>query len=570
MHLPLSHRLIGGHVTASPIPSTPATRPERLRVGLLLPAWYLGGVERYHLALARWTSDRIEWVGCALIAGSMCRQTSIDALTALMPVHADPSAGAGEVRWNVTRHESEQQAIDAVLSQCDVLLTWGVQSLDSRLAGFSGRVVVISHGDGQWTRGWLREASTRATDFVAVSRDAAAAFDSDNVTILPGGVELDRLAPTQSRNATRKQLGVDGKIAVGFVGRFSPEKNPALAARIVGQLGDGYVAVYHGHVPWGEAEFRAQATELAQGRIVWAGPEWHTGDIYRALDCLVQGSPAEGGPLVAMEAWCTELPLVTTNVGIVRDDLDLQRCSAIVSGDLSRWCAAVKNATSDESDQAVDDAYVLATERYSAAAMARRWEEFLDWSASGPGSTLVATRRIRERLPELLQELSVRSLLDIPCGDLHWISRLDLPPVYIGADISIEQLAQNRRRFPTRQFEHLDLTADRLPAADAVLCRDCLVHLRFDQVRAAIANIVASGATWLISTHFPGRVNQEIKPGTWHEVWRPLDLTAAPIGLPAPRHVINEGCTWGHGEYADKSLGVWNVDDIRAAWSNNP
>ena len=109
----------------------------------MLPVWYLGGVERYHLALAKWTSPVIEWVGCAFIAGSMVKQQSIDALAALMPVHMDQVTGGGEARWNVVRHESEQAAIEAVTGSCDVLLTWAVQSLETRLADFRGRPLLL-------------------------------------------------------------------------------------------------------------------------------------------------------------------------------------------------------------------------------------------------------------------------------------------------------------------------------------------------------------------------------------------------------------------------------------------
>lgn len=543
-----------------------SVRPARLRVGLLLPVWYLGGVERYHLALAKWTSPVIEWVGCALTSASLVRQPSIDALAAVMPVHADLHSGAEHALWNVIRHESEQAAIDAVADRCDVLLTWGVQSLESRLRGFRGRVVVISHGDGQWTRGWLREAETRATDCVAVSTEAAAAFSRPDVTILPGGVELDRLAPTQSRQETRDVWGVGNRQAVGFVGRFSNEKNPLQAARIVGELGDGYLAVYHGHNPFGDEKFRQEATALSGGRIVFLGPEWHTGDVYSGLDCLIQASPAEGGPLVTMEAWICCVPVVTTNVGIVRDDQDLAECSRVVlSGDLRQWCWEVQAAVLERGSGcwSTDEARALARERYSAASMARRWELFLDRSVSGPGSTLGATVQLREALPGLLQELGVKSLLDAPCGDCHWFSRVPWSGQYLGVDCNRDLIARNRQQFPDRRFECLDLTSDPIPSADAVLCRDLLGHMSLSQIGKSLQQILKGDARWLLATTFPGRANGDIPEGDWTEVWQPLNLAADPFGLGDPVQVINEGCRWGNGAFADKSLGVWDLDAVR-------
>src|SRR5215213_5906369 len=57
-------------------------------------------------------------------------------------------------------------------------------------------------------------------------------------------------------------------------------------------------------------------------------------------------------------------------------------------------------------------------------------------SVSGSGSTMAETEDIRGYLPELLQRLGARSLLDIPCGDFHWMKTVDLGiDRYIGADI---------------------------------------------------------------------------------------------------------------------------------------
>src|SRR4029077_7259276 len=47
-------------------------------------------------------------------------------------------------------------------------------------------------------------------------------------------------------------------------------------------------------------------------------------------------------------------------------------------------------------------------------------------SVSGPGSSLAETAALRRELPDLLAALGVRTLLDAPCGDCHWILGLPL------------------------------------------------------------------------------------------------------------------------------------------------
>jgi hypothetical protein len=105
------------------------------------------------------------------------------------------------------------------------------------------------------------------------------------------------------------------------------------------------------------------------------------------------------------------------------------------------------------------------------------------------------------------------------------------------------------------RFVVLDAVSDALPLADAVLCRDLIVHLPFRQGMKVVENFRRSGAKFLIATTFPGRRNVDIHPGGW----RPLDLSAAPFGLGEPLRLIVEGCTEGGGAYRDKSLGVWRL-----------
>jgi hypothetical protein len=181
-------------------------------------------------------------------------------------------------------------------------------------------------------------------------------------------------------------------------------------------------------------------------------------------------------------------------------------------------------------------------------------------SRSGPGSSLAETEVIRARLPQLVASLGVRSMLDIPCGDLHWIREIDLPlESYIGADIVTGIIDANTARFasPQRSFVRLDLRTDPLPRVDLVLCRDCLDHLSVDDVSSALSNIVRSGSAYLLATTYPQRdENPDIRTGDW----RPLNLQREPFSLPQPLELINESSR--KPGYPDKSLGLWRVSDL--------
>ena len=177
-------------------------------------------------------------------------------------------------------------------------------------------------------------------------------------------------------------------------------------------------------------------------------------------------------------------------------------------------------------------------------------------SVSGTGSDLTQTAVVRDLLPRLFAELEVKTVLDVPCGDFNWMRHVDLSAVhYTGADIVSELVDANARRYgnETRKFERVDLIAGPVPRADLVFCRDCLVHLSYNDGMRALANIAASGSRYLLSTTFPGVRNRDIVTGQW----RPLDLEAAPFNLLAPLRVVSEQCTEPGDFSARKALGLW-------------
>ena len=172
---------------------------------------------------------------------------------------------------------------------------------------------------------------------------------------------------------------------------------------------------------------------------------------------------------------------------------------------------------------------------------------------------------LRRELPGMLQRLGVASLLDVPCGDLFWLRQTPLQlERYVGGDIVPPLIERNRSEYPQlfgarTDFQVLDLMTSQLPKCDAIMCRDCLVHLSHAGVAAALANIKQSGATYLLSTTFTSvEHNRDILTGEW----RPLNLSLPPFSLPPPLELLLEECTEEGGKYADKCLGVWRVADI--------
>lgn len=192
------------------------------------------------------------------------------------------------------------------------------------------------------------------------------------------------------------------------------------------------------------------------------------------------------------------------------------------------------------------------------------WKGVGAGSLSGEGSSLVATEKIRKALPGLLVRLNIRSMLDVPCGDWFWMSKVELGGVdYVGGDIVDELVQMNQRQHGqrARQFRKINLIEDDLPRVDLVFVRDCLVHLEPAQIQQCVRNVVKSGATYFATTTFSDVL--ENTPPVLKDRWRPLNMMLPPYSFPTPVELLDD--SWADNP-ADryKCLGVWRVSDLAA------
>jgi SAM-dependent methyltransferase len=184
-------------------------------------------------------------------------------------------------------------------------------------------------------------------------------------------------------------------------------------------------------------------------------------------------------------------------------------------------------------------------------------------SISGKGSEKAQTEAIREKLPQLLNRYSIHSILDIPCGDFNWMKLIPISGInYTGADIVKELIALNRKLYaePYINFEVMNITSTPLPESDLILCRDCFVHLSFKHIYQALANIISSKSTYLLTTSFAHtKLNFDITSGDW----RTLNLQKSPFNFPSPIEIIAEHCSLDNGEFDDKALMLWKIDSLK-------
>jgi len=227
-------------------------------VAFVTPNLLIGGVEQWLLGLVKYSDPaRVRWHVAATDPAAQ-EPVTVDRLTQYAPI------------------ATGQRAIQRLASRMDAVVVWGLEQPRHWIGDFAGPVVVVSHGCGRWTEAWLRSAKLQATHFAAVSAVAAQSFEAPGVHVIENGIDLDRCRALVPREVTRAVWGLrPDEIAVGYVGRLSPEKNCTAVGDAVAVMGAPYRAVFVG--PSYDPAYARQVHAAASGGI-FVPPVEHVGD----------------------------------------------------------------------------------------------------------------------------------------------------------------------------------------------------------------------------------------------------------------------------------------------------
>jgi SAM-dependent methyltransferase len=159
-------------------------------------------------------------------------------------------------------------------------------------------------------------------------------------------------------------------------------------------------------------------------------------------------------------------------------------------------------------------------------------------SISGEGSELGYTQRLREWLTPALARYEINRIVDAPCGDLNWMSRVinEFNGYYIGLDIVDSLIDANEKKYGNSQisFQCKDICRDPIPAGDLIIVRDCLFHLSYDAINRFLENLAKTEYRFLLTTSHLGDVkNTDIPTGGF----RLIDLFSAPFSF-EPENVV--------------------------------
>ena len=157
-----------------------------------------------------------------------------------------------------------------------------------------------------------------ANVFFACSRAAGNyMFAKEPYRVINNGIPCENfLYRPEVRASYRKMLNVEGKIVVGHIGRFDPQKNHSFLVDIFASYArkhDDAVLCLIGEGSL-QADIRRKVEVLRlTDKVLFLGVRTDMEQIYQALDIIVLPSLFEGLPVVGVEAQAAGLPMLTSD-----------------------------------------------------------------------------------------------------------------------------------------------------------------------------------------------------------------------------------------------------------------
>ena len=113
---------------------------------------------------------------------------------------------------------------------------------------------------------------------------------------------------------------------------------------------------------------------------------------------------------------------------------------------------------------------------------------------SGPGSSLEYTQNIANNLNNFIMNNKCKSILDLGCGDLTWISKTkffnDNNIEYTGIDIVEFLINNNKNKFPHKNFINHDIVNYKgNKKYSIIIIRDVIFHLKMQEVEKIFSNL---------------------------------------------------------------------------------
>ena len=197
-----------------------------------------------------------------------------------------------------------------------------------------------------------RESAKNATLIVTVSKYSSEKLvqfydvDKTKIRIVPNGVDIQRFQPSEGCKKIKRQIGIDSKLCVLFVGRLIPRKGLSFlieaAKHIIKEFKETiFVIVGNGSL---KNYLRAYLEKInLSGNFVFLGDvnENVLPAVYNCADVFALPSIQEGQGIALLEAQATATPVVAFDVGGVHEAVVDKETALLIKPDSCELADAV-------------------------------------------------------------------------------------------------------------------------------------------------------------------------------------------------------------------------------------
>ena len=339
---------VNGCCKKDAIPTGIMTEKKKIRILRIINRFNIGGPTYNATFLTRFISDEFE----TLLVGGMPEDDEEDSL------HIPGAYGLEPVLIPELKRKpdlrSDRQAykkIKAIIKefQPDIVHTHASKAgAIGRRAAVSAKVPVVVHTFhghvfhsyfGR-TKTWLyktieRRLAKKSSGIIAISSLQKAELANDHritkeqhIKVIPLGFDLYRFADLREkeRNAVRNEWGLaENDVAVAIIGRLAPVKDHAFFLKVISEIAGKTTSKFKVFIVGDGAERNAIEEKVAEINQAHPGlitlTSWIK-DIARfnaGMDIICLTSKNEGTPVSLIEAQASGVPVISTDVGGVRD-----------------------------------------------------------------------------------------------------------------------------------------------------------------------------------------------------------------------------------------------------------
>ena len=339
------------------------------RALVVTPSVGCGGAEQWILDLVRFTRSWIEWLPVCCV-GRLPPQNKL----------ADFMDAGVTVMIGI-------DGLPKLLAQNpDVIVTWGGAADWMSNVALRAPVIWSARTVSPAERSNYLALRQFKPIYTAVSRSCMQQFlpeDIPNVTVIPNGIDCNRLGITVPRSELRASYGIrDDKFVVGYLGRLDPEKRPDLLAQALTLLPENFVGFFVGNSKDFDKDV-ARLMGIAGDRLTIAPWTRQPGNYLNAFDCYVSVSIAEGMSRAVLEAMYCKVPCILTSLGYLDEIKEIAGQFWVELGlyptptRIAQAILTVAEMPKNELETQTQYGHRIVLEQFSAQKMARNWAKFI-------------------------------------------------------------------------------------------------------------------------------------------------------------------------------------------------